>query len=382
MTAHSTAVKPDSNWRLNTPWRRMIAVNLLVMGALFIYKVLDSYPGDQYTQLLATYHFGFIKRALIGTIVSVGFPILPSWSPYLVGGMIWLVTAGLFVTMFKRTVGFANENLPLFIFTFGSPFFLKNFIQNLGYYDIYGCAFAALLLTIPARSTWYVVLAFLGCFVLILIHHIHMLMYVPTICLIVVLRHYVYCSLTAWMIVFAIAALGILSAEFLVAQFYGTVRVPLAEFIAYLHSRMTDENAIISPSIFYRTLAQETEGTRVLLSSNLARIPVYGILIAVHAPLISYFINLVRALAFDLHRKILFAGIAAITTAYLVIFSIAFDYARWISGWATCMILIVFAVRSLPTSSKISPIPQDDRLALRLGWILTLVPRVGTTKPF
>ena len=50
--------------------------------------------------------------------------------------------------------------------------------------------FAIFLLLIPARSLAYVLLAALFSVVLVLIHHIHLLMYVPTIAAIVVLRYY------------------------------------------------------------------------------------------------------------------------------------------------------------------------------------------------
>ena len=72
----------------------------------------------------------------------------------------------------------------------GSPFFLKNFMHTLGHFDIYGCLFAIVLLLIPARSLFYVLLAALFSMILVLIHHIHLLMYVPTIVTIVVLRYY------------------------------------------------------------------------------------------------------------------------------------------------------------------------------------------------
>ena len=80
--------------------------------------------------------------------------------------------------------------MPLFVFMAGSPFFLKNFMFTLGHFDIYGCALAICLLLMPARSIDFVLLAALFSMILILIHHIHLLMYVPTIAVIVVLRYY------------------------------------------------------------------------------------------------------------------------------------------------------------------------------------------------
>ena len=42
--------------------------------------------------------------------------------------------------LFRRTFGFDEKHLPLFVFMAGSPFFLKNFMHTLGHFDIYGCA--------------------------------------------------------------------------------------------------------------------------------------------------------------------------------------------------------------------------------------------------
>ena len=107
---------------------------------------------------------------------------------------------------FRRTFGFDEKHLPLFIFTAGSPFFLKNFMHTLGHFDIYGCALAIVLLLIPARSIAYVLLAALFSALLILVHHIHLLMYVPTIATIVLLRLLSCPALTRSNLVIGIAA--------------------------------------------------------------------------------------------------------------------------------------------------------------------------------
>ena len=77
---------------------------------------------------------------------------VPVWLVFALGGAAWLVTLGLYAQLFRRTFGFDEKHLPLFIFTAGSPFFLKNFMHTLGHFDIYGCALAIILLLIPARS--------------------------------------------------------------------------------------------------------------------------------------------------------------------------------------------------------------------------------------
>src|SRR6266851_654047 len=171
------------------PWRLMLAVNVAVLIGVFLYKITRE-PYVPYIHLLVDYHFGFTRRALIGAVVSLFFREVPVWLVFALSGAVWLVTLGLFVKLFRRTFGLDDEHMPLFVFMAGSPFFLKNFMRTLGHFDIYGCAFAICLLLVPARSIVFVLLAALASMLLILIHHIHLLMYVPTIAVIVVLRYY------------------------------------------------------------------------------------------------------------------------------------------------------------------------------------------------
>src|SRR4030088_1830571 len=171
------------------PWRLMLAVNVAVLFGVFLYKITRE-PYVPYIHLLVDYHFGFTKRALIGAAVSLFFARVPVWLGFALSGTVWLITLGLFVKLFRRTFGFNDAQMPLFVFMAGSPFFLKNFMHTLGHFDICGCALAICLLLVPARSLAFVLLAALFSVILILIHHIHLLMYAPTIAVIVVLRYY------------------------------------------------------------------------------------------------------------------------------------------------------------------------------------------------
>ena len=178
--------------------------------------------------------------------------------------VLWLVTAGLFVQLFRRTFGFDEKHLPLFVFMAGSPFFLKNFMHTLGHFDIYGCLFAIGLLLIPARSLAYVILAAMFSVVLVLIHHIHLLMYVPTIAAIVVLRYYLVQGVTRQNAGIGIAAILAVSLLFVAAQFRGSLAVPEAEFTAHLQGRMADPartNLLSFSYIWYQPLSQEIHDT-------------------------------------------------------------------------------------------------------------------------
>jgi hypothetical protein len=371
-------------------WRLMLGVNVAVLIGVFFYKITRE-PYVPYIHLLVDYHFGFTKRALIGAVVSLFFAKVPVWLVFALSGTMWLITLGLFIKLFRRAFGFGETHLPLFVFMAGSPFFLKNFMHTLGHFDIYGCAFAICLLLMPARSVAFVLLAAAGSMILILIHHIHLLMYVPTIAVIVVLRYYLVQGFDRQNAIAGIVSAAAIGLLFVAAQFWGSMAVPEAEFVSYLQSRMADPartNLLSFSFIWYQPLTQEVRDTWDRMPSNLLGIPVFALLIWLHTPLWKYFAGLIRALSDDLHRRLVVAGIVMVSAAYLIMFAIVFDYSRWISNWAVCMFLILHAVKTLPASRAVPPISIDDRKATLfrkttfLGWIVTLIPRVGIVRPF
>lgn len=362
----------------------MLAVNVAVLAGVFIHK-LTLPPYVPYIHLLVDYHFGLVKRALIGAIISLFTQKVPVWLVFALSGAVWVLTALLFVKLFRRTFGFDEAHLPLFIFTAGSPFFLKNFMHTLGHFDIYGCLFAIILLLIPAQGVGFVLLAALLSILLILIHHIHLLMYVPTIAVIVVIRHYLTAGIDRTnLAVGAIAALA-LGTLFIALQFWGTMPVPETDFVAYLKTRMADPartDLLGFGFIWYQPLAKEISDTWARMPSNILGMPAFALLIWLHSPLWRYFAGLVRSLSDDFHRRVVVAGIIGVTAATLVMFAIVFDYARWVSNWAVCLILILHAVKTLPSRKLIPLIAGDDRKTNVFGWIVTLIPRVGVIRPF
>ncbi len=366
------------------PWRLMLAVNAVVLIGVFWHKIALP-PYVPYIHLLVDYHFGFTKRALVGALISLFTAKVPVWLVFALAGAAWLATAALFVQLFRRTFGFDEQHLPLFVFMAGSPFFLKNFMHTLGHFDIYGCLLAIVLLLIPARSLFYVLLAAIFSVALVLIHHIHLLMYVPTIAAIALLRHYLVHGTSRQNVAVGVAALAAVGALFLAAQFYGTMKVPEGEFVSYLQNRMADPsrtNLLSFAYIWYQPLAKEISDTWARLPHNLPGVPVFALLIWLHAPLWRYLRDLIAALAIETHRRIVIAAIVMISLGYLVMFAIVFDYSRWISNWAVCLFLILHAIRMLPSSKIAPPISTDDGKTLVFGWIVTLVPRVGIVRPF
>ena len=220
---------------------------------------------------------------------------------------------------------------------------------------------------------------------LILIHHIHLLMYVPTIAVIVALRHYLVIGITRSNASVGIIATLAVGALFVAAQFWGTMPIPESEFVDYLKSRMADPSRtdLLSFSyIWYQPLAKEISDTWARMPSNILGVPVFALLIWLHRPLWRYFAATIGALRDDRHRQLVIAAMIGVSLGYLVMFVIVFDYSRWVSNWAVCLFLILHAVKRLPASQEVAPIPSDDRKTTIFGAIVTLIPRVGIVRPF
>jgi hypothetical protein len=210
-------------------------------------------------------------------------------------------------------------------------------------------------------------------------------MYVPTIAAIVVLRHYLVRGVDRRNVTIGVAAAVCVGLLFFASQFLGMMAVPEAEFVGYLQSRMADpgRTKLLSFSyIWYQPLSKEIADTWERMPSNLLGVPALAGLIWLHSPLWRYFADLTRSLAVDLHRRIVIASIVTVSAAYLIMFAIVFDYSRWISNWAVCLFLILHAVKALPALHEAPPISGHDRKTTILGWIVTLIPRVGIVRPF
>jgi hypothetical protein len=368
------------------PFVLMLVCSAVIVIGLLVIKVTTSFPGIQYTHLLVNYDFGVIKRALVGAVVSLFRTRVGLVDVYVVGLTAWLAALIAYLAVFRRTFGFSERTFPLLAIILSSPVFFKNFMFSIGYFDVLGCLAALIALLLPVNLALPLIMGVISC-VLLFVHHLHLLLYVPTIGLIVLLRILAdsRVDLRAALLAGTVVAIAIGGCFYFLA-FHGSVPVPVDEFTAALRAR-----AINSPEkiggylvqIFYTDIAHEIEETMKGLPSNALRFPIYPLLIFLHLPLISYFRRLTRSLARRQDRVLLIAGLIGVTLGYGVIGVVVFDYPRWVSNWAVCMILIMHAVRSLP-STQSDPVPIDPTLSKNrwFGWILAVIPRVGINKPF
>jgi hypothetical protein len=377
---------PSDASRAVRPFMFMLVCSAAIVIGLLIAKIVTSFPGIQYVHLLVNYDFGVIKRALIGAIVSLFRPRVGLVDVYVVGLTAWLATLIAYLAVFRRTFGFSERTFPLLAIILSSPVFFKNFMFSIGYFDVLGCLAVLIALLLPVNLALPLIMGVIAC-ILLFIHHLHLLLYVPTIGLVVLLRTLAEprVNLRAVLLAGVVATIAI-GGSFYFLAFHGSVPVPVEEFTAALRARAIDSPEKIGGylvQIFYTDIAYEIEETMKGLPSNALRFPIYPIVIFLHLPLIRYFRRLTLALARRQDRRLVVAGLVGVTIGYVVIGVVVFDYPRWVSNWAVCMILIMHAVRSLPSTLG-DPVPIDPTLSKnrRFGWILALIPRVGISKPF
>jgi hypothetical protein len=105
------------------PWLCILIVDVVIGLAGIVYTICTDSPRlPGYMHLLVTYHFGFTRRALIGTIVSWLTDVVPLWYVYGIAIVAWIITVSLFVATFRKIFGFKEDTFPLFVFMAGSPF--------------------------------------------------------------------------------------------------------------------------------------------------------------------------------------------------------------------------------------------------------------------
>ena len=301
---------------------------------------------------------------------------------YIVGCAAMAITLAAYL-LFRRTFGWRRETLPLLVFTAGSPFFFKNFAASLGYFDIFGALVAILALLLPT-GRFFLVLIGAATAALLLTHHLHILLYAPLIIVIAVLWLRADAKLDPEAIAIgALMACG-LGVLFVYLMFFGKPGVTPETFIAAMRARALDPVDVPHVQvIWYAGLADELRRTANLFATQALRLPVYLLLIAAHWPLIRFGKALVCQLS-RTDRLLVYGAAIGMTAGYLIIFVIAFDYARWVSNWGVCMILLLHAVSFLPRSAEAAPVLDntDTHWMRTAGWVITLIPRVGVIRPF
>ena len=352
-------------------------LGMLGLGAAIIIALAALTWGNgirnPYVQFLVDYDLGFLRRAFAGEVFSYLLPTVSQFSVGAVGAGAILLSVALYLTLFRRDFGFTRASLPLLVFICASPFVFKMFARHLGYFDIYGFILACAALLIPLRRIYPAIIA-LGAIVLILTHHLHFLLYIPLIGFVCLLRYLAERRrLATGEIIYAAICVSVVGFAFMAVVLWGAATVPREILLEHMQSRAVDSFAPNLVEIWYRSIFDEMRRTYAHLDEQAVFLPLYLLTLLLHWPLFAALVGGLRALKEKSHRLIVYAGLAVITLGYFAIFAMIFDYNRWLSNWAVCMILALHAISRLPSSTPNAlHIAVDRRRNIYLGWLVAL----------
>ncbi|AVO46100.1 hypothetical protein [Phreatobacter cathodiphilus] len=321
-------------------------VNAIAFAIVVMHRWLTPLPGSEYVHRLVTYEGGLLRRALVGDIYARFTDQVAPWVVRVEGMVAVAVCFGLAMLLFRRCIrGRQADVFALGCLIFGSPLLFKNFIGNLGKFDVLGAIVAMLAILLPLRLAT-VVLVGLASAALLLVHHIHATIYVPTIYGILLLRMVAQPGGLALRDGALLAAsLAVLASLFLYLLFAAVPKVPVEVFLDHIRARAVQHVGDEQSFMWYASLADELPRTFAVLPGHLARLPVYAAIILIHWPVIAFFARRQQRVQAE-HPGLGPAWLVVcvvVLGGFLVTNVITFDYARHLGNLAMCFLLLALA---------------------------------------
>jgi hypothetical protein len=364
----------------------VVAVNVGAFAVIVLHRWLTPLPGSEYIHRLVTYEDGFLRRALVGDIYGRVTDHVASWM-VLVEGMVEVaICMTLALLVFRRTIrGRQADVLAVACLIFGSPLLFKNFIGNLGKFDVLGAVVALLTILLPMRVAT-LVLVGLASAVLLLVHHIHATIYVPTIYGILLLRMVAQTGgLCARNAVLMAASLAALVGLFLYLLFVAVPSVPVAVFLDQVRARAVEPIGEENSFMWYATLADELPRTFAMLPGHIMRLPIYAAIVFIHWPVIALLARCQRRIhaARPALRKAWLLVCLPVLGGFLVTNVITFDYARHLGNLAMCFLLLALAQMAAlgGNGEDVSEIDATDPQVVAAAFATAALPWVGVVYP-
>ncbi|CEJ15146.1 hypothetical protein BN1110_05482 [bacterium YEK0313] len=367
-------------------YRLALWVNLLALAVVTIHRSAWPLPDSEYVHRLVSYEHGLIRRGLVGEIYSWFTDLVPPWAVRIEGFAAILAALALYATIFARTYRTRQlETLVLACFLFGSPLLFKNFVGNLGKFDVLGAIVAMLAVLMPLRrSTWWLIGG--SSAVLLFVHHVHATIYLPTIYGILAIRSIGAAGRIDGHAMARIAvSLVLLAALFAYLLTATAAMVSPDAFLEGLHARALQPVPARQVMMWYSTIGEEFRQSLTMFPGHVRRAPIYAALVLIHLPLILFFARRIGALR--TRAPLAYCGylaVAAVVLAgFLVTNVITFDYARHLGNLALCFILISQAqivVVDGPVTDA-SDIEPANRLVMAAVLAVAMLPWVGVVYP-
>jgi hypothetical protein len=367
-------------------YRAIAVLNVVSASVLLAFHFGFQTRDSEYAHRLVRYDHGLIRRGLVGEIYSLFASRVPPWAVDIEGFVTVAVAICLGWIVFTRTFRIVvTQKIAIACFVFGSPFLFKNYLGTLGKFDVLGAGVGMLAALLPLHAYTFIFVGALSA-VLLIVHHINATLFVPTIYGVLLIR-----SLAAsWpppriLILVLTCSIAALAALFFALIVFADPSMSPEEFKVFLRERATVPVPDWVDSMWFSTLADEIKKTRLMFLTNIMRLPVYIILVAVHWPIVSFARRRLAASALvnQTSARVFHLILAIILASYIVTMTIAFDYARFVSDYAFCLVLLtavqIFSVTGPVTDA--SDFRLNDTRIILLAVIVAAIPWVGMITP-
>jgi hypothetical protein len=381
------SVMPDrSATKMVAIYRTIAGINLVSIVVLLIYRIGCSASYSEYVHRAVNYDHGFVRRGLVGEIYSWFVTVVREPVFHLEALLTCAAALGLGGLLFQRAMRLKQpERLAFACLVFGSPLLFKNFLGNLGKFDVLGACVAMLACVLPVRISTLLLVGVLSAG-LLLIHHINATLFVPTIYGVLLLRAIASSPAVAKRVsLVAAVSLAALAVLFIALMLFANPSLRPAEFQSFLQSRSMVELPGGIHRIWYSTLREDMDKTRGMFLHNVLRLPIYLAIVLVHWPLIRLGLKRLKQqrLESPVAAKVFPVVLSVVLAGYVVTFAIAYDYARFVADAAFCLVLLsgVQIVANRGPIEDLEGIDLSSPGVVCCAAVEACIPWVGTITP-
>lgn len=377
-------MKPVSWWGpLSSRQALLTIICLGSFAAILAHRWIKGVPDSEYVHRLVSYEFGFLRRALVGHLYSLAYGKIPEHVVFLEGLITILPAAVLLFLILQRSIRPSPAKASIILLIMGSPLLFKNFIGNLGKFDVMGAFVAMTAVVMPVRMAAIVALGALSC-LLILVHHLHATIYIPAIYGIVAIRLVAAKRANALpsLLVHAACLSGVVLV-FLFATFWGKPSLLRSEFMTWIASKSLRSFPELHVDMWYSTIYQELSRSLGMVWPQALRLPLYAAFVLIHLPLIGVLIGSLPPRGEHLlARRLTALVLIAVAAGYVITNVITFDYARHLGNLAMCALLIGLTL--IRETEGMLEVPED---ILARPWnvsaaaLIAGIPWIGTVFP-
>jgi hypothetical protein len=347
---------------------KYLAVILVFLGLVFIdHRVQWDWI---YTHWLYDYHFGFMKRSLVGAIVGSFFPasaVVPLAKVRALAWLIWAGVSGVFFFFFldlakKITDVTEKKNFFwLFAFCWLAPISLRDYAYDLGRFDQLGI----LLLFLQWWSIPALVTAVLAA-MLVFIHEGFIFIFLPAILLLVFLKK-------GWRSTFWVAAFAGASTLFIFK--FGKPATDMATLWAYLQSK-ADAPLDHNIELFYRSFVDQLQVNWLDTKNQLPHLAGYLLYLYFLTPLLTLGSAIRWKVETIWFKRLILFG-------YAIIFVLTCDWCRHTTNaFLVLSFLLLYFMREAETRTRVLTHPYFQRRNIKVLTVLSaFIPAAGVEIP-